>query len=126
VRAAILERDCRAVLQPTEDNGLTQNDAPERIAPDLAVIGRDVPIVSEEHRMSSVQSPGDAHQQRRIRAHRSFTLALSRLALKGGSITVSAITDGNSQGRMAHASIHLVAACLPHCDRGGGAVPGPA
>ena len=49
MRAAILECDRRAVLQAIEHDRLAQNDAAERLAPDLVVIGCDVPIVSEEH-----------------------------------------------------------------------------
>src|SRR5215831_1725620 len=53
VRAAILERDRRAVFEPIEHDGLAQNDAAERAPSDLVVIGRDVPIVCEEHGLSS-------------------------------------------------------------------------
>src|SRR5262249_55711511 len=53
VRAAILERDRRAVFEPIEHDGLAENDAPEWTPSDLVVIGRDVPVVSEEHGLSS-------------------------------------------------------------------------
>ena len=53
VRAAILERHRRAVFEPIEDDGFAQNDAAERSPSDLVVVGRDVPVVSEEHGLCS-------------------------------------------------------------------------
>src|SRR5262249_37857255 len=49
VRAAVLERDRRAVLQPVEHDRLPENGAAERLSPDLAIVGGDVPIILEEH-----------------------------------------------------------------------------
>src|SRR5262245_36164814 len=74
MRAAVLERDRRAVFQAVEDNGLAENRAAEGTPGDLAVIGGDVPVVSEEHRSllrstaahsldqaADVRERGDAH-----------------------------------------------------------------
>ena len=49
VGATILERDRSAVLQPIEDHRLAQNDAAAAAPADLVIVGRDVPVVPEEH-----------------------------------------------------------------------------
>src|SRR5262249_24120516 len=49
VRAAVLERDRRAVLQPVEHDRLPENGAAERLSPDLAIVGGELPIILEEH-----------------------------------------------------------------------------
>ena len=53
VRAPVLERDRRAVLEAIEHDRLAENDPAERLALDLGVGGGDVPVVPEEHGLSS-------------------------------------------------------------------------
>ena len=53
MRAPVLERDRRAVLEAIEHDRLAENDPAERLALDLGVGGGNVPVVPEEHGLSS-------------------------------------------------------------------------
>jgi len=69
MRAAILERDRRAVFQAVENDGLAENDAAERMPRDLAVIGCDIPVVSEEHGAASLRPAACMSLIGLVRAH---------------------------------------------------------
>jgi hypothetical protein len=49
VRAAVFERDRRAVLEPIKHDRLAQDHAAKGLARDLVVLRGDVPIIPEEH-----------------------------------------------------------------------------
>ena len=55
--AAVLERHRRAVLLAEKHDRLAENHPPHRLAPDLMVIGGDVPEVSQEHGAAHSLSP---------------------------------------------------------------------
>jgi hypothetical protein len=49
VRTAVLQRDGGAVLGAVEHDRLAEDDAAERLAPDLVIHGGDVPGIAQEH-----------------------------------------------------------------------------
>ena len=51
--AAILERDRRSVLDAVEHDRLAEDDAAQRFSADLVVGSRDVPVIFQEHGVTS-------------------------------------------------------------------------
>ena len=49
MRAAVLERDRRPILQSIEHDRLAENDSSERLPSDFMIERGDVPIIPEEH-----------------------------------------------------------------------------